>query len=164
MCCGHQGTLSVLKVTAAPTFLCDYTTAFQVTYLTNVLHKLDRTPPPLSSLLALPPFTKGSRRYTHAHTSPSSPLTPFSLCLSASELSAPPPPDLCRSKSNIWVSLYLVEQDLQDIVGRMCELEQFTLWESPIHTQTKRGRERHGRSQFADIVPPRAIQCDFQVR
>lgn len=40
------------------------------------------------------------------------------------------------SKSNIWVSLYLVEQDLQDIVGRMCELEQFTLWESPIHNHT----------------------------
>lgn len=44
---------------------------------------------------------------------------------------------LCTSKSNIWVSLYLVEQDLQDIVGRMCEPEQFTLWESPIYRYTQ---------------------------
>lgn len=80
---------------------------------------------------------------------------------------------LCTSKSNIWVSLYLVEQDLQDIVGRMCEPEQFTLWESPIYryTQTCINTHTHRQavltkcqclhsttaSQFADI------QLDFQL-
>lgn len=72
----------------------------------------------------------------------------------------------CRSKSNIWVSLYLVEQDLQDIVGRMCELEQFTPWESPIHTHTRTLtlQHTHTHSLFADIVSLWAIQLDFQVQ
>lgn len=118
------GTERVLTATATWTFLCDCTIAFQVTYLTNVLHKLD--PLPAFALL-----------YSHK-CSLSCPLTPFSLSFSFS------PPFVflfwrsfqCRSKSNIWVSLYVEEQDLQDIVGRMCELEQFTLWESPTHRHT----------------------------
>lgn len=80
--CVYEGTresmtLSVLKVTATPTFLCDYTAAFQLAFLTNVLHKLDRSP----SAGAPSPFTKAQRRYctrtdAHKRTKTHSPLPP----------------------------------------------------------------------------------------
>lgn len=130
-CVCERGTVSVLTVTAAWAFLCDYTTTFQLTYLTDVFHKLD----PFSGF-AVPLFI-----YTHtqAYAQKHSLFLPHTRSFSFS------PPSvflfwrsfLCTSKSNIWVSLYLVEQDLQDIVGRMCELEQFTLWESPIYRYTQ---------------------------
>lgn len=122
-------------------------------------------------------------KHTHTHTQSAFILTyPLSLSLSLQALFVSlfwRSLCLCRSKLNIWVSLYLVEQDLQDIVGRMCELEQFTLWESPIHTHTqwythahkggKRGTDMDAHTathtqQFADIVPLCSTQCDFQVQ
>lgn len=57
VCVRERGTVSVLTVTAAWAFLCDYTTTFQLTYLTDVFHKLD----PFSGF-AVPLFI-----YTHTH-------------------------------------------------------------------------------------------------
>lgn len=143
----ERGTVSVLTVTAAWAFLCDYTTTFQRTYLTDVFHKLD----PFSGF-AVPLFI-----YTHTGI-----CTIALIILPHTRSFSFSPPSvflfwrsfLCTSKSNIWVRLYLVEQDLQDIVGRMCEPEQFTLWESPIYryTQTCINTHTHRDKQYSQNV------------